>query len=100
MRVQATKTMAREIKKQTGFSATLEKFSPERYEVIVDYDLLANEEDYNWGDRLFSAIRIDYPAEFYAIPRYLSTRDLRRIFRESDKTFNGFFEAVKNAIEI
>lgn len=100
MRVQATKTMAKEIKKQTGFSATLEKFTPERYEAIVDYDLLANEEDFNWENRLFSAICIDYPPECYAFPRYLSTRDLRRIFKDSDKTFGGFFEAVKKAIEI
>ena len=100
MRVKVTKRMANEIQKRTGFNATLEKLNCNNYQWYVSGDPDANIQDYDIETGLFSAIRIDYPAEYYACPRYLTTRDLSNIFYGCDGSINDFFRAVKNAIEI
>jgi hypothetical protein len=88
MRVQATKTMAAEINK---FFKTVEKFNGyfAKWKKSVDF----------WGYEN-NIITIYYPYEFFAMPNELDTNDLLRIFKNSNKTYNGFFEKLLDEIEI
>ena len=84
----------------SGVVFSLEKYSREIYEKYVDYDLFSNINDYNSTKGVFKVIKISYPAEFCAMPGYLTTRELNKIFSYSDHTMTGFIEAVKNQVEI
>ena len=77
-------------------SVTLEKMLPEQYEISVDYDLFKHEVDYSTRTGKFSVLRIAYPPEYYAIPKYITTRDLHQIYQASDKTYTGYIEAIKD----
>jgi len=97
MKVKVTNTMLKAIREISGcyMKANLVKFSPDEYAVKVDYDLFRNEQDFDYKTGMFKAIRIDYAPELYAVPRYITTRDLVQAFRGSDKTYTGFLQAVK-----
>lgn len=47
-----------------------------------------------------NAILVDYPPKYYAYPKYITTNDLVRVFRRSDKTIDGFIREFKEYIEI
>ena len=74
------------------YRITLEKLTYDQYRIYVDFNVFAHMEDYN--GETFKCFRIAYPAEYYAQPQYITTRDLTRIFRNSD----GTLESFKNAI--
>lgn len=78
----------------------LEKFTPHQFKMFVDIDDYKHENDYNPASGKLQAIKVIYPGEFYALPRYLTTNDLIKAFRSSDKTIKGFLQAVKDEIEI
>lgn len=102
MKVCLTKTMAKEIKKNCKdiiAAAALVEFTPEKYRLLVDYNggLFM---DYNMNTGNIKAIKISYPESFYACPRYITSKDLRRVFEASNKTYTGFFERIREEIEI
>ncbi len=102
MRVQATKTMAKAINDYTGkktFSARYVEMNTDNYKFYVG-SFFDNIMDYNSAKGVMVAIEITYPAEYYAMPRFLTTKDLDRAFRESDRTFEGFMDRVKEECEI
>ena len=102
MKVKATRTMAREIQKAmpNGYAVSVAKMGEREFAWYVDCDTYKHESDYNAGTGEFSVLRIRYPYKFHACDAYITTRDLVRIFRRSDKTLAGFLEAVRDEIEI
>lgn len=105
MKVKATNPMTKLINNYfisigSDYRATLEKLTPEQFERVVDFDLFRNTTDYNANTRKFQAIRISYPAGYYALDKYITTRELLTAFRESDKTAAGFLKNLYKIIEI
>lgn len=101
MKVKVSNPMYKAIKNALpSYKITLEKLTPEQYERNIDFDLFRNTSDYSYKTGLFSVIKITYPAEYYAMPRYITTRDLTAVFRNSDKTFTSFIEELKSYIAI
>lgn len=105
MKVAATKVFTKEIQKnmKSGLFPFLDsvqyaELSPERYSFFVDspYDNMA---DFLPEKGKLRAISIEYKPELYAAGRYLSTKDLNRIFRYSDGTYKGFFKTLEREIE-
>jgi hypothetical protein len=88
MRVQATKTMAKAIQQ---YCKTDERFNG--YQITTE-DMT----DYFVGTNTY--IKVIYPYDYYALPNYLSTRDLTKIYNRSDKTYDGFMKAVLEEIEV
>lgn len=91
MKLKATKTMAAALNKAAaaagaGMTFTLEKLPERTYAVMVDCDIFAAEEygDYNYNTGLFQAIRVSYPAEYYAMDNWLTTKTMRRIYTPGD----------------
>ena len=83
----------------TGIAvARLEKLSPDEYGRFVDYDLFRHTDDYD--GKAFKVIKIIYPLDAYAMPAYITTRDLIRAFRESDKTTEGFTDVLRRQYAI
>jgi hypothetical protein len=52
-----------------------------------------------WGIEK-KVITIYYPANYYAFPRDLDDNDLLRVYKDSDKTFDGFFGSLLDFVEI
>lgn len=101
MKVKATQPMTKLIKERfPTFGVRLVKFTPDEYKTFVDYDVFRNEKDYNPRTGKLQAIRIDYPADCYAMPRYVTTKDLIRVFMASDRTLSGFISSLENEIAI
>ena len=101
MKVKATNPMVKVIRDVlTGCRVSLVKMTPEVYRVSVDYDVLRNTSDYNANTGYMQVIRIEYPAEYYALPQYVTTRDLARVYRNSNGSFQGFTEAIRNEYAI
>lgn len=101
MKVAATKTMAKEIQKNAvpGISISYIELSPDRYNFTVG-DAFYNDIDYIESKGKMRTIRVDYSPELYALPAYLTTKELNRIFTRSDKTYTGFFAALNEEIEV
>lgn len=104
MKVKVTKTMTAAIKKAMrtmypAASITLETCKADTYSRYVG-SVWENEQDYDYTSGQFKYIRIVYPDNYYAMPRYLTTRDLQHIAGRCDGTMDGFMKAVKAAIEI
>lgn len=105
MKVAATSTMTREINKYLTehgekMRAVYLTITPRDYEINVDYDLLRNEIDYLPASGKMRVISIIYPPEFYAMPRHLTTIDIVKIFKRTDKTFNGLMQGIADEIAI
>lgn len=101
MKVKATKTMAAFLRKSIPeYDFLLSEFYPENYALYVDHDIYRNEIDYKPSTGRFSAIKVVYPSELFAMPQYLTTIDLTRIFRRSDRTERGFVEKMREEIDV
>lgn len=71
------------------------------YERTVTYDVFRS---YDWGDfddakSVFRFIKVNYPAECYALPKYLTTYDLHKMFR-SGMTVDDFTSEVISCVAV
>ena len=67
----------------------------------VEAILYCGGHDYDYRTGQFKAIRIDYPSEYYACPRYLTTYELTEEFnRRGVETDRELKEMLKDLIEI
>lgn len=106
MIVKATKKMAMEIKKALkndenfmGYSVDFQNLSSSQFAWLVG-SCWDNEQDYNINTNTFNTICITYPYNYYANNKYLTSKDLLRVFKTCNKTFDGFINDLKSYIEI
>lgn len=81
MYVQVSKTFAAFINKtakQKGFQAraTVVELTERQYQIHVNLWGPASDRDYNWTTGKYKVIAVEYPGEYYAPVRYLSTDEL------------------------
>lgn len=103
MKIKATKTMATALNKalkNSNYKVSLEKFTERQFALYVDIDSYKHDADYNIEDGTFNVLKIMYPQDYYACNRYLTTRDLVRAYKSSNKTYDGFIQAVIESIEV
>ena len=94
MLVKATKKMAKELSKHlpNGYSIQTEKMTPQKFRWYVDIDDYKHENDFDIATGLFNVIKVVYPYEFYAMPKYITTKDLHEIYKTCNKTWDGFVQ--------
>ena len=104
MLVQCTKKFTAELNKALKSAGRTERaeyreFPEWEYKMHVD---CMNDPgpDYKPERGTIAAIIIYYPAEYYAAPQALTTRDLYRAYKTSDKTAAGLFARIMEEIEI
>lgn len=107
MRIQTTKTLLQVLKKEiakdarfNGYSLGMCYIRPEYYTYYTGEDDSYFNADYDVIKNRYNTFIVEYPANYCAENRYITTAELTRIFRRSDKTFNGFIKAFGDAIEI
>ena len=106
IKIQATKTLTNFLNDHLNdigrFSYV--KMSPAAYEVHVNNaawyynnnDLLYDRAGFNY----YRVIVLEYAPENYALPAYISTNDLLKVFKHSDKTAAGFINEMRAAYEV
>lgn len=100
MVVKVTKKMASVLAKEfKDYEIEYQEMTEQVYSYCVDIDSFKHENDYDFITNKFKVIKIIYPADYYALPSYLTTNDLLKCFEKSDKTYNSFIEKVKDEIE-
>lgn len=104
MNVQCTKVFTAALNKYLKAAGRPERAAYKEYqerEYRMQVDCMNNPGiDYKPERGTIAAIMIYYPAEYYAAPQALTTRDLTRIYHRSDKTAPGLFAAILDEIEI
>ena len=103
MRLNTTKTFANFLKKEMkklglNYEITLEKLNEAQYGWFVDVMSRTNAYDYNTG--LYSVLKVVYPYEYYACPKYITKEDLYKTWNKSGENLNNFLLDMKNEIEI
>lgn len=104
MKVKVSKVMEKFINQNVahvcGCRCHLVKMSVQSYEYNVDYNAIRNEMDYDPKTGNMKALLIEYSPESYAMPKYITTRDLLKAFKSSNKTANGFINELTDMIAI
>jgi hypothetical protein len=106
MYIKVSKAMCKELNKNMKEASycvskiVYDEMSPQAYKSLVDSDLYSNEIDYNINTGRFKVLCVIYKDDCYCMDKYLTTRDLNRLFNDSDKSAEGFFNEVNNEIMI
>lgn len=108
MRVQVSKTMAREIAKamkarDIKFDEVCVTTMSERGYALNVGDVWQAElnGDYDYGEGEYKVICIHWPYEYYAMPTYVSTKRLKDIHKRSNPSnLEEYMRAVVNNIQI
>lgn len=105
MKVQTTKILAKTLRERKpdkfkGYILEYDKISIANYRRNVNCFEDINSIDYDRKNQRFKVFRLTYPYEYYAMPQYITTADLIRIFKKSDRTLQGFVNAFYREYEI
>ena len=105
MKIQVSKVFADFINKTvTNVEASVRKMSENEYRMNVgSFGLWDAEQygDYDWQTGKYKAIVILYPDDYYACPRYITTKELDKEFkRRGVKDAEGLKSMIKDMIEI
>lgn len=106
MKVKTSKVFAKELQKELqahglSYACYQASLSPRAFRWNVDMDDYNHEQDYDYTTDTFKVIVVEYPYDYYACPRYITTKDLTRIFNNcADKTWGDFVKAFIEEIEI
>ena len=108
MKIKTTKALAKFLSEKLkehettkNYTLTHEKVTQPFFVWSIDFDYWKHEQtDYDPSTNKFNVFKISYPLDYYACDKYITTKDLTRIFDKSDHTANGFVQAFINYIEI
>lgn len=108
MKIRVTKVMANYINKMAKAGelhidcAWVHEFTFNEYKICVGDPWVAEDYgDYNWETGGIRAIQIDYPAEYYACPKYITSKELIETARRNMVTTEKQLkEMLKQIIEI
>lgn len=107
MKIKTTKTLAKFLSEKLkehettkNYTLTHEQLTQNNFSWLVDMDYYKHTTDYNYNNNTFNVFKISYPYDYYACDKYITTKDLNRIFDKCDKTANGFVNDFIEYIEI
>ena len=99
-KLKCTKALATLLNKNTpnDYYITLEKLTPNQYALCVDTDIYNHDNDFNATTNTFNVLKVNYQHDYYALPRYITTNDLRKIYFNAP--YSNFFREFEKYIEI
>lgn len=106
MKVAATSTLAKALNNNRSTTSSIAKISYRttdinHYAWYIDVDYYYHSEDYLASTSKMRYIQVDYKPECYAMSRYLTTREIDRIFKtEHCTTAEQLIQAILEYIEI
>ncbi|MBO5948922.1 hypothetical protein J6Q66_08825 [bacterium] len=101
MKVKATKTFAKFLNDNIkGVEIKKIELTERFFGACVDFDTFDHEIDFDYKTNRFNVIVVNYPSNFYAVPTYLTTKDLTKLYNKSNGTTTDLIEKIKEYIEI
>lgn len=107
MKIKTTKTLCKFLSEKLkehettkNYTLTHEQLTQNNFSWCVDMDYYNHIADYNYNNNKFNVFKVSYPYDYYACDKYITTKDLNRIFDKCDHTANGFINAFIEYIEI
>lgn len=107
MQVKTSKTLLNFIKKNiqtqdkfNGYNLELCHMDKYNYLYYTGEQPFYNSDDYNLKLDKFNIFKVKYPQDFYCYNLYITTNDLKKIYRKSDKTVQGFLQSFYDFIEV
>lgn len=102
MKIKVSKVFAKHIEKVLPeYTVRVIELSDDSYQALVGGSVYTAEQwgDFNYNTRATKVIEIQYPAEYYALPRYLGTYEINQIFKGIN-TIEGLNTEIVNALSI
>lgn len=104
MKIKVSKVFAKHIEKVLdieGYKVEVTELTDDQYQALVGESVYTAEQwgDFNYKTRATKAIRIEYPEDYYALPRYLSTREINQMFK-GISTIEELNTEIVNALTI
>lgn len=97
MKVKVSKTMVKELNKYAkNLEFAYRECNIDTYRTCVNYDVFGNNADYNTKTGLMKFIQVNYPSEYYALPQYLTTRELLKMLDSGDTVESYCNRVVSN----
>lgn len=101
MKVKASRVIASLLDKNIkDCKISFVQMSSDSYRRYVDTEIYNHDNDIDYRTGKYNVILVDYPPQSCAWPRYITTNELIKIFRMSDKTIDGFICEFKKYIEV
>ena len=101
MKLKCTKVMAKLLnEKIKDYEITLEKMTERQFAFLVDLDSFNHEIDFDCATNKFNVLCVNYPQDYYANNRYITTKELIKIYNQSNKTLDGFIQSFFEYVEI
>ena len=83
MKIKTSKTLANILNKNIkDFTIKQANLNIENFKNFVDFDILEHENDYNYNNNTFSVFIVQYPNNYYACDKYITTNDLVKIYKK------------------
>lgn len=103
MRLNTTKTFANFLQKEMRkkglkYDITLEKLNEVQYAANVD--CMSRTSAYDWLTGLYSVLKITYPYNYYACPKYITKEELCKLWHKNGANLAGFLSGVYDYIAI
>lgn len=97
MLVKVSKQMAKELNRNLkDIEVFYEELDFNQYERNVDIYSYMHDEDWVGKSNKFKVLRLVYPAEYYAIDRYVTSGDLAMVYRHAKgNTIDDYMEQFK-----
>ena len=102
MKIKVTKVFAKHLASQLkDYDVKVVELGDDEYQALVGESVYEAESwgDFNENTRATKAIRISYPDNYYALPRYLSTKEIHHTFK-GITTIEELNTEIKNALTI
>lgn len=108
MRLTTTKTLAkvlqdyaRKNEKTKDYKIYKTTMSERTFSLYVDIDTYNHDNDFDFVKDCYNVIVIEYPQDFYACNKYITTNDLTKIYNKmQEKTLDNFIKQFFDYIEI
>lgn len=107
MKLTTTKKLANILNKEIKNNEKTKNYKISRVEMSertfsnwVDINIFDNEIDFDYINNKYNVIQVEYPPEYYAVNEYITTKDLTKIYKASNKTWAGFIAKFIEYIEI
>lgn len=102
MKLKATKTLANELNKMIDkYNIYGVRMHERDFSLRVDLDIYKHGRDFDHKTNTFGVIVVEYPNNYYACNKYITTNDLVKIWKNTnDKTINGLAKAFCEFVEI
>lgn len=95
MKIKTSKVLAKLLNDNIKeFDICQRKITSRHFRLCVDCTQ-THDNDYDYKTDKYSVLCITYPSNWYANSVYITTDDLHRIYKQSNKTLNGFIDTFK-----